>query len=60
MNESITRAAGSEHGQETPPQQMRRLIEAAGRRPRQRTTLYGEVDAEVARRGLEAPELSAV
>ena len=59
MNESITRAAGSEHGQETPPPHMRRMIEAAGRRPLQRTTLYGGVDAEVERRGLAAAPLTA-
>jgi FO synthase len=43
MNESITRAAGAVHGQEMSPETIERLIRAAGRRPRQRTTLYGEV-----------------
>ncbi|MBA2476909.1 MAG: 5-amino-6-(D-ribitylamino)uracil--L-tyrosine 4-hydroxyphenyl transferase CofH [Actinobacteria bacterium] len=43
MNESISRAAGSEHGQELPPERMEALIRACGREPRQRTTLYGEV-----------------
>jgi len=46
MNESISRAAGSEHGQEMPPEAMEALIRDAGRTPRQRTTLYGEVPAE--------------
>ncbi len=41
MNESISRAAGSEHGQEMPPERMEAVISSAGRRPRQRTTLYG-------------------
>ncbi|KAK9903357.1 hypothetical protein WJX75_003703 [Coccomyxa subellipsoidea] len=41
MNESITRAAGAKHGQELPPERMEELILAAGRTPRQRTTLYG-------------------
>ena len=41
MNESISRAAGSEHGQEMPPEAMEALIRANGRVPRQRTTLYG-------------------
>jgi FO synthase len=59
MNESITRAAGSTHGQETAPVIMRALIEAAGRRAKQRTTLYGEVDTETVRRGLEAVPLTA-
>ncbi len=42
MNESISRAAGAGHGQEMPPEEMERLIAAAGREPRQRTTLYGD------------------
>ena len=41
MNESISRAAGSEWGQELPPEQMEALIGSAGRVPRQRTTTYG-------------------
>ncbi len=43
MNETITRAAGAEHGQEMPPQEMEALIKQAGRIPRQRSTIYGEV-----------------
>ena len=46
MNESISRAAGARHGQEFPPEAMEELIRAAGRIPRQRTTLYGEVADE--------------
>jgi FO synthase len=46
MNESISRAAGASHGQEFDPQHMEELIRAAGREPRQRTTLYHAVDAE--------------
>jgi FO synthase len=41
MNESITRAAGATHGEEMPPPDMERLIVSMGRRPQQRTTLYG-------------------
>ena len=41
MNESISRAAGAQHGQEMPPERMEALIRSAGRTPRQRTTLYG-------------------
>ena len=33
MNESISRAAGSEHGQEMPPEAMEALIRANGRSP---------------------------
>ncbi len=46
MNESISRSAGSEFGQELPPEEMEELIRANGRTPRQRTTLYGEAPAE--------------
>jgi FO synthase len=40
MNESISRAAGGEHGQEFPPERMDALISSLNRIPRQRTTLY--------------------
>jgi len=43
MNESISRAAGTLHGQEMPPAEMEALIVKAGRTPRQRTTLYADV-----------------
>ncbi len=46
MNESITRAAGAAFGQEMTPIALERLIRQAGRRPRQRTTFYGEVPEE--------------
>ena len=46
MNESISRSAGSEHGQEMPPEAMERLIRANGRTARQRTTLYDDAPAE--------------
>ena len=46
MNESISRSAGSEHGQEMPPEAMEALIRANGRVPRQRTTLYADAPAE--------------
>jgi FO synthase len=44
MNESITRAAGAVHGQELGAEQLERIIRAAGRTPRQRTTCYGALD----------------
>ncbi len=44
MNESISRAAGTTHGEEFAPEPMDALIRACGRTPRQRTTLYGEPD----------------
>ena len=40
MNESISRAAGTCHGQELPPASMDRLIASCGRIAQQRTTLY--------------------
>ena len=46
MNESISRAAGAAFGQEMPPERMEAMIRAAGRVPRQRTTLYGTADPE--------------
>ena len=46
MNESISRSAGAEHGQEFPPESMEELIRSAGRIPRQRTTLYDDVPEE--------------
>jgi FO synthase len=46
MNESITRAAGSGHGQEWSPTFMEQQIFAAGRQPRMRTTLYATATPE--------------
>ncbi|MDB5590557.1 5-amino-6-(D-ribitylamino)uracil--L-tyrosine 4-hydroxyphenyl transferase CofH [Enterovirga sp.] len=46
MDESISRAAGATHGQEMTPRRMESTILALGRRPVQRTTLYGEAPAE--------------
>ena len=60
MNESITRAAGAGHGQETSPKRMVAMIEDAGRKPRQRTTEYGDVDSATARRGRDADALSMI
>ncbi len=45
MNESITRAAGASHGQEFPPEDIEALVEGIGRKPVQRTTLYGRAPA---------------
>lgn len=41
MNESISRAAGATHGQEMTPAELEAMIRSVGRRPVQRTTLYG-------------------
>ena len=58
MNESISRAAGSEWGQELPPEQMEALIRSAGRVPRQRTTTYGAPPEEQVRRSFGAEPLA--
>jgi FO synthase len=44
MNESITRAAGGQYGQEMTPPEMVRLIRAAGRIPIQRSTTYATLE----------------
>jgi FO synthase len=58
MNESISRAAGASHGQELPPERMEAAIRAAGRVPRQRTTLYGTPAAERVAASFGAPPLA--
>ena len=57
MNETITRAAGASHGQETSPEAMEALILSAGRIPQQRTTTYQPVDEAQREKSLAAPEL---
>ena len=46
MNESISRAAGTQHGQEFAPSQMEEVITSLGRRFEQRTTTYQPVPRE--------------
>ena len=58
MNESISRSAGAEYGQEMPPERMEELIRSAGRTPRQRTTLYGEPSDERVRASFGAEPLA--
>ncbi|MBM4202982.1 MAG: 7,8-didemethyl-8-hydroxy-5-deazariboflavin synthase subunit CofH [Gammaproteobacteria bacterium] len=60
MNESISRAAGTLHGQETSPEEMTRIIKSANRVPRQRSTTYGDVSRDVHRRSFNAAELSPI
>jgi FO synthase len=56
MNESISRAAGSSHGQEFPPDAMEAVIDSLGREARPRTTLYGQADpAKIALARAAAP-----
>jgi FO synthase len=60
MNESISRAAGAQHGQERPPAGMEALIRSCGRQPRQRSTLYGAVDDERRQSSFSAGPLQPV
>ncbi|MCC7483992.1 MAG: 5-amino-6-(D-ribitylamino)uracil--L-tyrosine 4-hydroxyphenyl transferase CofH [Burkholderiales bacterium] len=57
MNESISRAAGTVHGQEFGPAAMDDLIRSASRVPAQRTTLYAAAPAEQVRAAYCAPPL---
>jgi FO synthase len=60
MNESISRAAGTQHGQEFPPEAMEGLIQGLGRLPIQRDTLYRPVSNERRVVSFGAPELAPV
>jgi len=60
MNESISRAAGTAHGQELPPADMEALIRSAARTPLQRTTLYRNAPAGARERSFAAPELQPI
>ncbi|GAC1566102.1 MAG: hypothetical protein NVS3B14_06330 [Ktedonobacteraceae bacterium] len=60
MNESITRAAGGELGQELPPAQMEEVIHSLGRVPLQRTTLYHPASEERRQTAFHAPDLQPV
>ncbi len=60
MNETITRAAGSEHGQELPPHAMESLIREMGRNPVQRTTMYGTPPARQIQASFQAAPLAEV
>lgn len=60
MNESISRAAGTQHGQEFPPEAMEALIVSLGRVPAQRSTAYAPVPNERKARSFGAAELAPV
>lgn len=60
MNESISRAAGTQHGQEMVPARMEAMIRASGRSPRQRTTLYADVDPDRRRSSFEAAPVTPI
>ena len=60
MNESISRAAGTEHGQEFPPEAMEALAASLGRTTRQRSTLYGTPPADRIAASFAAPTLTDI
>ena len=60
MNESISRAAGTQHGQEFPPDAMEALIHSIGRKPQQRDTLYRPVPEERRAASLVAADLAPI
>jgi FO synthase len=60
MNESISRAAGTQHGQEFPPEAMEQLIGSLVRVPVQRDTLYRPVGNERRVVSFNAAELAPI
>ena len=60
MNESITRAAGAEHGQEWHPLQLEDTLRHLQRIPRMRTTLYADAGSERRTAALAAAPLTPV
>jgi FO synthase len=60
MNESISRAAGTQHGQEFPPEAMERLIGSLVRTAVQRDTLYRPVSNERRVVSFDAPDLAPI
>jgi FO synthase len=60
MNESITRAAGSGHGQEWQPNLIERDLSGMQRKPRMRTTLYKDAPRAQKKLAFRAPDLKQV
>ena len=60
MNESISRAAGNQNGQELPPGEMDQLIQDAGRVPQQRTTKYENPEIDRSLESYNAPPLASL
>lgn len=46
MSESISKAAGTEHGEKLTPDSIKQFIALTGRNPRQRNTLYANVEPD--------------
>jgi len=60
MNESISTAAGAQHGQLMKPKEIRTIIRSAGRIPAQRTTLYNLIDSQSQVKGSDSYALDNV
>ena len=60
MNESISRAAGTQHGQEFPPEAMEALIRSIGRVPRAARHAVRPAAEERRALSFNAPELAPV
>lgn len=60
MNESITRAAGAEHGQEWHPAQIEKFLTDLQKEPKMRTTRYTQAPAERRRTAMQAGELATI
>ncbi len=60
MNESISRAAGTQHGQEFPPEAMEHLIGSLVRTPVQRDTIYRPVGNQRRAVSFNAAELAPI
>lgn len=58
MNETITRSAGAQHGQEMPPLHMDAMIRRLARSPQQRKTCYGEAPQGQVQASYHAAELT--
>jgi FO synthase len=60
MNESISRAAGSIHGQELSPRRIEQVVNSLHRIPQQRTTLYGTLSAQRSAQSFDPVPLQSV
>jgi len=60
MNESISTAAGAQHGQLMKPKQIHAIIRSSGRTPAQRSTLYELIDSQAETKRLDKDALDNV
>lgn len=60
MNESITRAAGADHGQEWHPAQIEKFLTDLQKKPKMRTTRYTQAPPERRRIAMQSGELATI